>query len=176
VANDPKNDDPDAAHRHSLFAVLFELVSAFGNVGLSLGSYQNLSSPCSFSVDLDPICKGLVMLTMLVGRTRDFPKAVNSSLAVSYSTQADLLRDVEECDREAFAGTVNDDGTLRRRKRRSASPSHSPSRLTRHGLFERRRDAEFSQSIGGTVGGSDWRASMHENLVQTANSASYIDS
>ena len=63
-------NDPDASaqtgHRHSLFAVIFELVSAFGNVGLSLGSYKNPSSPCSFSVDLDPICKGLVMLTMLV--------------------------------------------------------------------------------------------------------------
>ncbi|MBN1149700.1 hypothetical protein JXA84_00580, partial [candidate division WOR-3 bacterium] len=49
-----------------LYKLIFEIVSAFGTVGLSLGS---LNSPtCSFSADLPTAGKFLLIATMIMGR------------------------------------------------------------------------------------------------------------
>lgn len=86
--------DPDSGgvgSDNAIFPVLFELVSAFGNVGLTLGSmlHTDAGDPltvCAFSVDLRYLSQFLIMLTMVVGRTRDFPSSVDSSLCNPYTT------------------------------------------------------------------------------------------
>lgn len=52
--------------RQSPFKLLFEILSAFGTVGLSLGS--NIHPACNFSFDLSPISKLIVIFVMLSGR------------------------------------------------------------------------------------------------------------
>lgn len=49
-----------------MMPVLFEVVSAFGTVGLSVGS--SLNPHCSFSYDFSPWGKLLIILTMFAGR------------------------------------------------------------------------------------------------------------
>lgn len=49
-----------------LFKLIFEIVSAFGTVGLSLGSSSTTNS--SFSADLNNYGKLFIILTMLIGR------------------------------------------------------------------------------------------------------------
>eukprot|EP01050_Picozoa_sp_SAG11_P002061 SAG11_NODE_100_length_16863_cov_12.374911_3_plen_284_part_00 len=155
VANDPGtvqlDSDGDKVHRHSLFAVVFELVSAFGNVGLSLGSYKDVDSPCSFSVDLDVMCKGIVMLTMVVGRTRDFPKAVDSALDVPYSTLADLLRDIDEQDQQCLLSRATLSGT--------ANPA------SKRKWGRQVRASEPSTEVQTNEDRVMWRASTHDNLM-----------
>ncbi|KAK3268404.1 hypothetical protein CYMTET_23089 [Cymbomonas tetramitiformis] len=68
----------------AVFATLFELVSAFGNVGLSLGSIREPSAVASYSRDFSVSGKVLCMVVQLVGRTRDFPSKVDSSLTVRH--------------------------------------------------------------------------------------------
>ena len=86
----------------ALFPVLFELVSAFGNVGLSMGTYahtDDASDPlfsCSFAADLNTGSQALLVLTMIIGRCRAFPSRVDSSLALHYTTEAELLRDLDD--------------------------------------------------------------------------------
>ena len=68
--------DPDEA-AFTLFAVLFEIVSAYGTVGLSLG-YP--TTDASFSSQFRPLSK-LVMISMQVrGRHRGLPYALDRAI------------------------------------------------------------------------------------------------
>ena len=67
----------------ALFFCLFEITSAFGNVGLSLGSIKNKESkPCDFSQDLTPLSLVVVSAVALFGRTRDLPSTLDASLSL----------------------------------------------------------------------------------------------
>ena len=79
------------SHDHHHHQIIFELVSAYGNVGLSLGSLRTPSSPCSFSLDLSHVGRLVVMAVMLLGRTRDLPLKIDSALHVNFSSADDIL-------------------------------------------------------------------------------------
>jgi hypothetical protein len=64
-----------------IFYVIFELVSAFGNVGLSMGSLKSNSS--SFSSDLNWASLILVMLVEILGRTRELPNQLDGALEMA---------------------------------------------------------------------------------------------
>ena len=75
-----------------LFYIIFELTSAFGNVGLSLGSLRRPNSPASFSRDLNAMCLLIVCLVQVAGRTRDMPAMVDSALSLPTIDTEDVLR------------------------------------------------------------------------------------
>lgn len=66
-------DDP----RFSMFALLFEIVSAYGTVGLSLG-YPDRNQ--SFSVVLKPLSKLVIVAMQIRGRHRGLPYALDRAI------------------------------------------------------------------------------------------------
>ena len=109
--------------------ILFELVSAYGNVGLSLGSIKYPDSPCSFSLDLTHGARFVVMAVMLLGRTRDLPMRIDSALTISFSDENDILAGTAEMDRQS----VSDDFVSSRNPLSSGS-----NQATRHRGASRR--------------------------------------
>ena len=76
----------------ALFYIVFELTSAFGNVGLSLGSIADPSRPTSYSGDLTAAALLIVCAVQIFGRTRDMPATVDSALSVPTVDAKDVLR------------------------------------------------------------------------------------
>jgi hypothetical protein len=70
------------ANSPSVFYTLFEIVSSFGSVGLSLGSYKDPSAPCSFAYDLLWYSKLALVVVQIAGRSRDMPRSLDSVLTV----------------------------------------------------------------------------------------------
>jgi len=61
----------------NIFACLFEIVSAYGTVGLSLG-YPN--SDCSFSTEFSVVSKLVIVLMMVRGRHRGLPYQLDRAI------------------------------------------------------------------------------------------------
>ena len=74
--------DDDSINDTDIFYLIFELVSAFGNVGLTLGSLKDSSGSC-FAVDLTAASKVAILLVEVVGRTRELPHHVDCSLSLN---------------------------------------------------------------------------------------------
>ena len=64
----------------AIFFALFELVSAFGNVGLSLGPLEHKNG--DFSRDLGSPALFIIAVVALVGRTRGLPSTIDASLTL----------------------------------------------------------------------------------------------
>ncbi|GMH93497.1 hypothetical protein TrVE_jg508 [Triparma verrucosa] len=73
----------------AIFNTLFEIVSSFGNVGLSMGSIKDVDSPCTFAMDLSWVSKFMLIFVQIAGRTRDLPSKVDSVLTVTKPVGAD---------------------------------------------------------------------------------------
>lgn len=95
----------------SLFSILFEIVSAYGNCGLSLGVPGN---DYSLSAVMHPLSKLIVVAVMLRGRHRILPMAIDRSILLPgqglleemdrhYNPELD--RDLEEEIREQERGS-----------------------------------------------------------------------
>ncbi|KAI6163432.1 cation transport protein-domain-containing protein [Pisolithus thermaeus] len=70
-------DNPNIQGWFNIFTIIFELVSAYGSVGLSLGvPNQNYS----FSGSLRPLSKLVIVLVMLRGRHRGLPVAIDRAV------------------------------------------------------------------------------------------------
>ena len=80
--------DDDSINDTSIFYLIFELVSAFGNVGLTLGSLKDSSGSC-FAVDLTACSKVAILLVEVVGRTRELPHHVDCSLSLKSKKQVE---------------------------------------------------------------------------------------
>ncbi|CAF4712429.1 unnamed protein product, partial [Rotaria sp. Silwood2] len=76
----------------TVFKVIFEIISAFGTVGLSLG-YPNVAS--SFSTVFSPASKTIIVATMLMGRHRGLLASMKDQEAIGYSA-TDLLNQRRE--------------------------------------------------------------------------------
>ncbi|EGC39374.1 hypothetical protein DICPUDRAFT_75029 [Dictyostelium purpureum] len=61
--------------RASVFQLIFEIVSAFGNVGLTMSPGGH-----AISTLLRPISKLIVVITMLAGRHRNLPESIDQSI------------------------------------------------------------------------------------------------
>ena len=77
-----EGDAPNSCGHTASFAwrALFELCSAFGNVGLTLGSTSG-EAGVSFSYDLSVWGRTLVLVTAVYGRVRGFPHTVEWKLS-----------------------------------------------------------------------------------------------
>jgi hypothetical protein len=71
----------------TVFKVIFEIISAFGAVGLTLG-YPNVAS--SFCTVLSPASKTILVITMLMGRHRGLLASMKDQEQIEHSA-ADLL-------------------------------------------------------------------------------------
>lgn len=74
-------ENPENATWFNIFNIIFELVSAYGGVGLSLGlPYANYS----FSGGFRPLSKLIVCLVMLRGRHRGLPVAIDRAVLLPF--------------------------------------------------------------------------------------------
>ncbi|KAI5982488.1 TrkH-domain-containing protein [Pisolithus albus] len=72
-------DNPDNQSWFNIFTIIFELVSAYSSVGISLGvPNQNYS----FSGSLRPLSKLVIALVMLRGRHRGLPVAIDRAVVL----------------------------------------------------------------------------------------------
>ncbi|CAF0758888.1 unnamed protein product [Adineta ricciae] len=76
----------------TVFKIIFEIISAFGAVGLTLG-YPNVSS--SFATVLSPTSKAILVVTMLMGRHRGLLASMKDQEAIEHSA-SDLLHRTRE--------------------------------------------------------------------------------
>jgi len=83
-------DDEDNASWFNIFNILFELVSAYGTVGLSLGLP---TANYSFSGALRPLSKLIICLVMIRGRHRGLPVAIDRAV---------MLPDIKSEDQRSF--------------------------------------------------------------------------
>ncbi|CAI7768886.1 unnamed protein product [Closterium sp. NIES-54] len=86
IQNGEFNSDPA---NWTVFKVIFEIISAYGNVGLSLGNSCPTSNPdCtdappySFSGSWSVLSKLLVILVMLLGRHRGLPDNIDAAIVI----------------------------------------------------------------------------------------------
>ncbi|KAK3698068.1 low affinity potassium transporter [Vermiconidia calcicola] len=83
-------------HAFTMFSVLFEIVSAYGTVGLSLG-YPTINA--SFSAEFRVISKLVICAMMLRGRHRGLPYALDR--AILLPSEHMQKKEAEEADRRA---------------------------------------------------------------------------
>jgi len=96
----------------TLMKIVFEIISAFGGVGMSLG-YPGLVT--SFSTVLSCGSKVILILTMLMGRHRGLLASMKDQQVIEYSAANVLLRHREECIlRHRIAHNRKDDTTFER--------------------------------------------------------------
>ncbi|CAF1263471.1 unnamed protein product [Rotaria magnacalcarata] len=77
----------------TVFKIIFEIISAFGAVGLTLG-YPNIAS--SFASVLSPASKTILVITMLMGRHRGLLASMKDQEAIEHSAADVLARRREE--------------------------------------------------------------------------------
>jgi hypothetical protein len=80
----------------TMFSVLFEIVSAYGTVGLSLG-YTGIDA--SFSAEFKPISKLVIVAMMIRGRHRGLPYALDR--AILLPSEKMQKKEAEDADRRA---------------------------------------------------------------------------
>ena len=80
----------------TMFSVLFEIVSAYGTVGLSLG-YPHKDE--SFSVEFKPLSKLVIIAMMIRGRHRGLPYALDR--AILLPSEKMQQKEAEDADRRA---------------------------------------------------------------------------
>lgn len=92
IERDPLSNDSD--QNFSMWKVIFEVVSAFGNVGLSLGTQDDPT--VSFSSSLGDTGKFFIIVVMLLGKHRGLPHLsdltiffTRESLTLTYSERSE---------------------------------------------------------------------------------------
>ncbi|KZT01449.1 uncharacterized protein LAESUDRAFT_731151 [Laetiporus sulphureus 93-53] len=123
-------EDESNSSWFNIFRILFEIVSAYGGVGLSLGvPYDNYS----FSGALRPLSKLIICLVMLRGRHRGLPVAIDRAVMLP----AEFYEPAKDGDQEGLPedhrpdipnGHVPDGRSEKSRRRASRQRSQSMSR------------------------------------------------
>ena len=80
-------------HNFGFFKIMFEIISAYGTVGLSLGSE---SQPNSFCADWTPVSQLLLCCAMLLGRLRDLPQNIDHAFAMHWEHDCDFDGNLED--------------------------------------------------------------------------------
>ena len=111
----------------TMFSVLFEIVSAYGTVGLSLG-YTGIDA--SFSTEFRPISKLVICAMMIRGRHRGLPYALDR--AILLPSEKLQKKESEDANRRARRGSVFAEGHEAERIR--SGPNWSSGELDEQGL------------------------------------------
>ncbi|KAG6920213.1 hypothetical protein DXG01_004982 [Tephrocybe rancida] len=80
-------DDPTSAEWFNIFSAVFDIVSAYGTVGLSLGTPNN---NFSFAGELKSFSKFILCLVMIRGRHRILPVAIDRAVMLPSDLQRQL--------------------------------------------------------------------------------------
>ncbi|KAH8805909.1 cation transport protein-domain-containing protein [Xylogone sp. PMI_703] len=101
-----QNNDP----AFSMFAVLFEIVSAYGTVGLSLG-YPTINA--SFSAEFGVIAKLVIIAMQIRGRHRGLPYELDRAILLpsEHLQKKEVEDDIMRVRRRASAATMGTTGT-----------------------------------------------------------------
>lgn len=124
----------------TLFSVLFEIVSAYGTVGLSLG-YSGVNT--SFSGQFKPLSKLIIIAMQIRGRHRGLPYALDRAILLPS---------------ESLHKKEDEDAIRRARRNSMTTIDAGPDGLVRQGTGLSRRSsigAENSQGFRGRVTGRD---------------------
>jgi len=105
------------SNEFSVFKVLFEVSSAFGNVGLSLGS--STFTYVSFASVLSSSSKLILCLIMIMGRHRAIPTSLDSAVILSLAND-----DEDEDDHEVHV--AEGDQLMEMPELQSNGPGRSP--------------------------------------------------
>eukprot|EP00767_Chilomastix_cuspidata_P000042 gnl/Chilomastix_cuspidata/1010.p1 GENE.gnl/Chilomastix_cuspidata/1010~~gnl/Chilomastix_cuspidata/1010.p1 ORF type:complete len:711 (+),score=295.18 gnl/Chilomastix_cuspidata/1010:294-2135(+) len=74
--SDGMKAEPEASNP---FKAIFEIASAYGNVGLTLG---HPSTPCSYSAVFNPVSKVVVIFVFLLGKHRGLPLSIDPAVNI----------------------------------------------------------------------------------------------
>jgi hypothetical protein len=124
----------------TLFSVLFEIVSAYGTVGLSLG-YSGVNT--SFSGQFKPLSKLIIIAMQIRGRHRGLPYALDRAILLPS---------------ESLHKKEDEDAMRRARRNSMAILEPGPDGLVRQGTGLSRRSsigADNSQGFRGRITGRD---------------------
>ena len=125
----------------TMFSVLFEIVSAYGTVGLSLG-YPGINA--SFSAEFRVISKLVIIAMMIRGRHRGLPYALDR--AILLPSEHLQKKEAEDADRRAMRrGSIFAEGHEAERLRHGASWSQTD--LDENGL-PKQNLAAFDSPVG----------------------------
>ncbi|KAI0776245.1 cation transport protein-domain-containing protein [Trametes elegans] len=142
-------DDESNNNWFTIFTIVFELVSAYGTVGLSLGvPYDNFS----FSGALRPLSKLIICAVMLRGRHRGLPVAIDRAVMLPYEFKEGLqdgygeetYGDYAMSEQYDYQGTATSDSTSDRSR---ASGEHR-----RDDRGRGPTEGRTSQDVGGAEG------------------------
>ncbi|EIN06562.1 TrkH-domain-containing protein [Punctularia strigosozonata HHB-11173 SS5] len=138
-------DETEKASWFNIFYILFELVSAYGGVGLSLGLPN---ANYSFSGALSPLSKLVVCAVIIRGRHRGLPQAIDRAVVFPYELR--VLRDRENQDGATITAvpTSNASGVnLRPQRTRTTSfgQAQSSQDTANHNVFFPRTRTRASQ-------------------------------
>lgn len=118
-------DDPEKGSYFNIFNIIFELVSAYGTVGLSLGTpYANYSFCGAFK----PLSKLILCAVMLRGRHRGLPVAIDRAVMLPFEfrkQQANIDAMSEDARSASFDPTRSTEFT-RTRSRFSNGNDYAP--------------------------------------------------
>lgn len=121
---------------YSLFKIIFEVVSAYGTVGLSLGYGSN---PTSFLGVLSGGSKLILAFIMILGKHRNLPDSIDTAVTVP----KELLFEETDLDEiEVLSESDGDDATQRQRHRKHREHSHSGHHRHRHNTNRSSRGVE----------------------------------
>lgn len=153
----------------TLFSVLFEIVSAYGTVGLSLG-YPNTDP--SFSAQFRVISKLVIIAMMLRGRHRGLPYALDR--AILLPSEKMQRAETEEAERRARRGSLFAEYEADRRHGSAWSPELDESGLPRQhlGHASSQHDMAMSAGAGGerpTLENTHTRLRRRGSAVSTAS-------
>jgi len=92
----------------AVFNALFEIVSCFGNVGLSLGTTKGTAG-VAFSHDLSAESMLLLIVVMVAGRVREIPSKVDAVLTITHPVNVDKVLTEAWLNKSVFDGEDEDD-------------------------------------------------------------------
>ncbi|GLB41288.1 putative cation transport protein [Lyophyllum shimeji] len=120
-------DDPSFSSWFNIFTVIFEVVSAYGTVGLSLGTPNNYFS---FSGELRSLSKFVLCLVMLRGRHRSLPVAIDRAVMLPSELQSQLDQNADASSRDSHMSDSDsrsaESGSHRSTSNRSSQSPRTP--------------------------------------------------
>jgi Trk-type K+ transport system membrane component len=130
----------------SIFTILFEIISAYGTVGLSLG-YPGINA--SFSAEFRTLSKLIIIAMMLRGRHRGLPYALDRAILLPSESLQRKEAKMDERRRERRASIASQKDNLPADATGASFPGQSTNtRMTTVGMGVTRRESHNTQDEG----------------------------